>query len=533
MKAVLRFCIICIFMGIFNISFVNAENNTSLPNKTISEYGDYYFIKNDNTLWGLKSNDIAEKKLIDNIKSICRNYAVGDDGTVWEIDKDTVKQLNLIQDVKKISSGPSHTLFIKNDNSLWGIGCNDLNQLGISGTEEKYTVPVKIMDNVRNAEVGNEHSIVLKTDGSVLTFGSTSYGVLGIPEDKYSENQPHKVLENMKDVFAGETSCFAMDENDTLYRWGTNYGNGVGLKDTEIQKTPIKYVNDVKAVNSHWGFNLILKTDNTLWIYGDSETTKNGYTCYPIGMDFEDLPVKICDDVNSVSEWKDASSHKTLILKNNGELFEFDLAEGKQAHMPEYKIIKITDGIKLRQTAKQNKIKQFVDIESESDEVKKSVNSLTKAGIVEGTGETEFSPDKPITRAEIAALLLRMTAKNIDESNSDFVDVTTDKWYYNIAGASKKYGIVSGFDDNTFRGDDTITRLQLVSLTSRTLSAEKGISLDMSQMKYAYIPEWAQNDIALAEQEGLINIKNELKDIDEPMTRGEAAVILYRLYEKI
>ena len=79
------------------------------------------------------------------------------------------------------------------------------------------------MNNVSNAEIGFGHSIVLKNDGSILTFGSTAYGVLGIPEDKYSENQPHKVLENMKDVFAGETSCFAIDENDTLYRWGTNY----------------------------------------------------------------------------------------------------------------------------------------------------------------------------------------------------------------------------------------------------------------------------------------------------------------------
>ena len=140
MKAISRFCIICVFMGVFNISFVNADNNTTIHNQTISKYGDYYFIKNDNTLWGLKSNDIAEKlynpyKLLDNIKSISRNYAVGDDGTVWEIDKDTVKQLNFIQDVKKISSGPSHTLFIKNDNSLWGIGYNDLNQLGVRGIE--------------------------------------------------------------------------------------------------------------------------------------------------------------------------------------------------------------------------------------------------------------------------------------------------------------------------------------------------------------------------------------------------------------
>lgn len=514
------------------------SNNIYAQSNTISEYGNYYFIKNDDALWMLEFDDITGKtykpyKLLDNVASICRDYAIGYDGTVWKAEGDTVERLNYIQDVKKISAGSAgHILFIKNDNSLWGIGHNDLNQLGISGIEEEYTVPVKIMNNVSNAEVGFEHSIVLKTDGSVLTFGGTSYGVLGIPKDKYSEKQPYKVLENMKDIFAGETSSFAIDEHDTLYRWGTNYGNGVGLKETEIQRTPLEYIKNVKAVNSHWGFNLVLKTDNTLWIYGDNENTNEGYTSYPTGIRFKDLPVKICDDVNSLSEWKDSLSHKTLILKNNGELFEFDLVEGKQAHTPEYKMLKITDDVKLPATAEQAKNKQFTDISDKSDETQKAVNSLAKAGIIDGTSETEFSPDKPITRAEIAALLLRMTAKTEADSNGGFADVTPDKWYYNTAGTSKKYGIVSGFDDNTFRGDEAITGVQLVSLTARTLSAEKNISAQ-TQSKYSNIPEWAQSDIALAEQEGLVSVQSEINDIDAPMTRGEAAVILYRLYEKI
>lgn len=72
-----------------------------------------------------------------------------------------------------------------------------------------------------------------------------------------------------------------------------------------------------------------------------------------------------------------------------------------------------------------------------------------------------------------------------------------------------------------------------MSLVSRVLRNEKNIEIKENVNVLSDIPEWAKDDIALAEQEGLINIKNELKDIDEPMTRGKAAVILYRLYEKI
>ena len=81
----------------------------------------------------------------------------------------------------------------------------------------------------------------------------------------------------------------------------------------------------------------------------------------------------------------------------------------------------------------------FSDITSKTDEEQNAIKHLAKAGIIEGTSETEFSPDKPITRAEIAALLLRMTAKNDKEGNGGFEDVTADKWYYDTAGASRKY----------------------------------------------------------------------------------------------
>ena len=49
---------------------------------------------------------------------------------------------------------------------------------------------------------------------------------------------------------------------------------------------------------------------------------------------------------------------------------------------------------------------------------------------------------------------------------------------------------------------------------------------------YSDIPEWADEDVSLALQEELIN-ENDLANANQGMSRAEAAVILYNLYNKV
>jgi hypothetical protein len=249
-----------------------------------------------------------------------------------------------------------------------------------------------------------------------------------------------------------------------------------------------------------------------------------------------------------------------LILKNDGELFKFDLAEGETKHTPEYKIEKIADNVKTSSGAEQSDTYKFNDILSSSEEMQTAIESLVKAGVINGTGDTEFSPEKAVNRAEAAAMLLRMTGKKDSEDISDFVDVTEDKLYYNTAGASQKYGIINGYEDNTFRGDEDISALQLISINARVLRNEKNIgesvTVDVSDNMPEWlkieedieeniepedntyvpdgVPEWCRDDIKLALQEGLITEEELERFLDnDSITRSEAAVILYRLYDRI
>ena len=118
-----------------------------------------------------------------------------------------------------------------------------------------------------------------------------------------------------------------------------------------------------------------------------------------------------------------------------------------------------------------------------------------------------------------------------------FEDVTVDDWYYGVAGASRKYNIVNGFDDNTFRGDNVISKEQFAALVSRTLFEEKqgDIGKDKQELKFKDIDEisaWALEYIGYALAEELIP-EEEYFNPKAEVTRAEATVILYRLYNKI
>ena len=122
-------------------------------------------------------------------------------------------------------------------------------------------------------------------------------------------------------------------------------------------------------------------------------------------------------------------------------------------------------------TIKSNE-KDFADIANKSAEMQKAIRYLASKGIVEGTTATTFSPDGSISRAELTKLVVSALGKVDSKATPTFTDVTTANWFYAIAASSQKLGYISGFEDNTFRGNITINKEQIVVVAARVLSSE-------------------------------------------------------------
>lgn len=184
--------------------------------------------------------------------------------------------------------------------------------------------------------------------------------------------------------------------------------------------------------------------------------------------------------------------------------------------------------------------KDFTDIKGKSADMQKAIKKLASVGVIEGTSATEFSPDDSISRAELAALVLRVIEKLDPNADGKFVDVKKTHWYFGTAGSAKKEGIVNGFEDNTFRADLVITRDQILAISARVLKNEMRYITPENPNEYltyadsASIPDWAKSDIALATMADLVVKSTDNKfNSSSDMTRGDAAIIIMRLFEKL
>ncbi len=189
-------------------------------------------------------------------------------------------------------------------------------------------------------------------------------------------------------------------------------------------------------------------------------------------------------------------------------------------------------------TVKSNE-KDFSDIANKSQEMQKAIRYLASKGIINGTTETQFSPDGSINRAEIATLIVKALGKLDSSAAANFTDVSRGSWFYAAAASSQKQGYIQGYEDRTFRGSTAISKVQIISVSSRVLQKEMRYKVPSSSAsvltKYSdTVDAWAQSDVALATKENLVLYRKDGTFSGRSnMTRGNAAIIIYRLFQRL
>ena len=168
-----------------------------------------------------------------------------------------------------------------------------------------------------------------------------------------------------------------------------------------------------------------------------------------------------------------------------------------------------------------------------------AIRYLASHGVIDGTTSSTFSPDASISRAEIAKLMVTSLSKINPKAVANFKDVTKKNWYYSAAASSQEQGMIKGYNDNTFRGTTAINKVQIVAVVSRTLKNEMKYKCPSSPSTYLAkysdnIPNWAQPEVALATKENLVVSRTDGTFAgNKNMTRGDAAIVMYRMFQRI
>lgn len=165
---------------------------------------------------------------------------------------------------------------------------------------------------------------------------------------------------------------------------------------------------------------------------------------------------------------------------------------------------------------------------------KGAIESLASRGIVKGKSERLFKPNDIITRAEFVSIIVRAFDLSMAPVGS-FADVKPGKWFYNDVMTAKFFGIVSGDGNNLFHPDKPITREDIAVIIVRALNiAERPVEIFSSSVLEKFIDKalvspYALSSVATLYGEGIISGKpgNVIAPRDSA-SRAEAAVLVYR-----
>ena len=124
----------------------------------------------------------------------------------------------------------------------------------------------------------------------------------------------------------------------------------------------------------------------------------------------------------------------------------------------------MSENTKTRFYAQSN---DFMDVSSDSW-YNEAISTLVQAGVLGGYGDGTFRPDQPVTRAELAAILVRVQGGSESAGNTTFTD-TDRHWAEGYISSAVTSGLVFGYDDGTFKPNRSITRAEAVTMMNRLL----------------------------------------------------------------
>lgn len=145
---------------------------------------------------------------------------------------------------------------------------------------------------------------------------------------------------------------------------------------------------------------------------------------------------------------------------------------------------------------------------------------------LKGYPDESIRPNGDITRDEVAAILNRVYKLDMKSINIQFKDLFESDWSYEDVIANIKAGVLKGYPDGTIRRGAPITRAETAAMLVRL----EGDALNKSKPNTDYTNHWASKEIETAIKKGyLIGYEDGSIRPDTNITRAEFATTINRL----
>ena len=151
---------------------------------------------------------------------------------------------------------------------------------------------------------------------------------------------------------------------------------------------------------------------------------------------------------------------------------------------------------------------------------------------INGYNDNTFRPNNLITRAEVAALISRISPKynTYRYYSSNFNDVHRGQWYYDSVAFMEYEQYISGYEDNSFRPNNPITRAEFSVIVCKA----NNIKATSARNNFEDVKgHWAEGYITALNRRKYINgYPNGEFQPDSPITRAEVVTVLNKVLNR-
>jgi len=160
-----------------------------------------------------------------------------------------------------------------------------------------------------------------------------------------------------------------------------------------------------------------------------------------------------------------------------------------------------------------------------------ALKNAVENGLLKGNSKGMLLPGANLTRAEMAAVVVRAFGAFVKGDITKYTDVPSSAWYADEIAIAYKMGIIEG-SGGRMRPDDAITRQEVFTIIGRAFKIKEADQINKNFPDADKIASWAKGSVYALVNAGYINGSDGYLKPTSPITREEFAQIFYNMIKQ-
>ncbi len=149
---------------------------------------------------------------------------------------------------------------------------------------------------------------------------------------------------------------------------------------------------------------------------------------------------------------------------------------------------------------------------------RESIRYVKEKGIVSGYNDGTYKPDNTINRAELTKIIIEAKYPNLAKGNNCFTDVKNE-WFAPYVCFAKEKGVIGGYPDGSFKPSKEVNWVEALKITLEALEVDLRSNSG----------EWYQKYINFAKNADIV--PSDIVDNHSILKRGQMAYLIHKIYE--